>query len=92
VAARVAGIEKEEGKKVADMVAFDVTAAVGEDAQVWHLRLDDAAPTGIDLVVRDAKAPTSVGGGAPLGSMAVAGVLVVAMLAAARRRFRRTYR
>jgi hypothetical protein len=92
VAARVAAIEKEEGKNVADMVAFDVTAAVGDVVQVWHPRLGDAAPTVIDVVARDAQPAASVGGGVPLGAMAGAGALVLAMLVGARRRFRRSSR
>jgi MYXO-CTERM domain-containing protein len=92
VAARVAGIEMEEGKKVADMVTIDVTAALGGEGQVRRARLDDRAPLNVEVVARDAKPPTSVGGGAPLGTMALAGVLVVAMLAAVRQRFRRSSR
>jgi hypothetical protein len=92
VAARVAAIEAEEGRKVADMVSIDVTAAVDGEAQVRHVRLDDKEPARIEVIARDSKAATSFGGGAPLGAMAVAGVLVVAMLAGVRRRFRRAPR
>jgi hypothetical protein len=90
VAARVAAIEAEEGKKLADMVTVDVTASVDGQSQAVHARLDDRAPVAVDVAAREAKPPTSVGGGAPLGSRAVAGALVVAMLAGARRAFRRS--
>jgi hypothetical protein len=89
VAARVAAIEAAEGRKVADMVSVDVSAAVDGVGQTRSVRLDEPAPAAIEAVARVAKPPTSLGGGAPLGAMAVAGVLVVAMLAGARRRFRR---
>jgi hypothetical protein len=89
VAARVAAVEAEESRKVADMVSIDVTASLGGEAQQVHARLDDRAPVRIETFVRDAKPPTSLGGSAPLGAMAAAGVLVVAMLTVARRRFRR---
>jgi hypothetical protein len=85
VASRVAAVEAEEGQKVADMVTVDVTASLDGEGQQVHPRLDDPAPVRIETFVRDAKPPTSLGGGAPLGAMAVAGALVVAMLTVARR-------
>jgi hypothetical protein len=89
VAARVAAIEFEEGKKAADMVGFDVDVALdGQAGPGWHPRLDDEAPTAVEVSVRDPKPPASVGGGAPIGAMAAAGAIVVVMLAGVRRRFR----
>jgi MYXO-CTERM domain-containing protein len=42
----------------------------------------------VEALAADPKSPTSVGGGAPLGTMALTGMLVLAMFAAARQRFR----
>ena len=89
VAAHVAAVEREEGRKLADLVNLEVTASVTDEAtRAWYPRLDDLVPTRIDVARRDPKPATSAGGGAPLGSMLLAGVVVVVMLAGARQRFR----
>lgn len=89
VGAHVAAVERDEGRSMADMITFDVAATVaGEPGPVAHPRLDDREPMIVEALAADPKSPTSVGGGAPLGTMALTGMLVLAMFAAARQRFR----
>jgi hypothetical protein len=87
VAGQAPGIEQAEGRPLRDLVAFDVTARLGDQGvQTVHPTLG-AAPSTLDVAVREDKPVTSVGGGVPLGAILLGGGLVAAMLVAVRRRF-----
>jgi hypothetical protein len=87
VAGQAAAIEQAGGRPLKDLVAFDVTARLGDEGvQTLHPTLG-AAPTALDVAVREDKPVASVGGGVPLGAFVLGGGVVAAMLVAARRRF-----
>ena len=87
VAGQAPGIEQAEGRPLRDLVAFDVTARLGDEGvQTVHPTLG-AAPSTVDVAVREDKPVTSVGGGVPLGVILLGGGFVAAMLVALRRRF-----
>lgn len=85
---RLAAAEETEGRPISEMVAFAVSGAfVDGSAQLVHPTLADSQPTTISFSLVEAKPATSLEGSAPVGVLALAGVLVVAMLAGARRKF-----
>jgi hypothetical protein len=88
----VQAIEAREGKPVADMVAFDVIAAVAEGpVQIIHPTLKDKQATPLDASFVEIKPPPLLLGAGMILAAALGGVTVVAMLVTVRRRFRRSW-
>jgi hypothetical protein len=83
-------IEAEEGRSIADMVAFDVSASVMQGpVQVFHPTLRDTQPTPVDVVMVEPKPPPLAQSVGLLVVIGVAGIFVIIMLIGVRRRFSR---
>jgi hypothetical protein len=86
----IQAIEADEGRPIADMVSFDVSASVVQGpVQVFHPTLRDTQPTPVDIVMIEPKPPPLAQSVGLLVVIGVAGIFVVIMLIGVRRRFRR---